>query len=316
MEIKREIQTISDYLSAIQELDKSYMGAWGAGGNPQTTTFLYRGISSIDYKLIPSIFRKSHDIDVTINDYIDNNKYTAFASEKQILKEFIAAACAYLTMDPASNSYYRWAEYAQHYGVPTRYLDWTENPLVALYFACKDNKPDYHDKDDLGGKDAAVWMLHLQNYRRFANQTDNIIHGSDQKNRYTIAESINQVYDDECSFRYPIIYKPYYSDPRMSAQSSMFMVWGKEEKPFDDFFNENHELRSNESCSGCRSYYSGQNEEIIFKFSIGKFCKQSLLRELESCGISEKTLFPGLDGIGRYIEMKYRFDIEEAKESF
>ena len=312
MEIKRDISTISDYLLAIQELDETYTTVMD-GTNPKQTTFLYRGISSNTYSLIPSVFRKSHQIDISINFHIDNDKYTAFASEKEILKDFIASACAYLTLDPASNSYYRWAEYAQHYGVPTRYLDWTENPLVALYFACKNNKPDYHDKDDLGGKNAAVWMLHLQHYRRFISQADDLLRGNNPKISYTIAEAVNQIYNDNCPFRYPVIYRPYYSDPRMSAQSSMFMVWGKEEQPFDSFFSEANEMRSNKKPSGGRVWYAGQDDEIIFKFNIDRFCKQSLLRELESCGISEKTLFPGLDGIGRYIEMKYRFDIEEAK---
>ena len=38
----------------------------------------------------------------------------------------------------------------QHYGAPTRLLDWTESPLLALYFALKQNYGYY---------DAAIWML-------------------------------------------------------------------------------------------------------------------------------------------------------------
>ena len=43
--------------------------------------------------------------------------------------------------------------------------------------------------------------------------------------------------------------------------------------------------------------------------------KQPLLRELDMVGINEKTLFPGLDGIGRYMERKFRFDYNEAVEN-
>jgi len=39
--------------------------------------------------------------------------------------------------------------------------------------------------------------------------------------------------------------------------------------------------------------------------------QQSILRQFDMMGINEKTLFPGLDGIGRYIEAKYRFDYDE-----
>jgi hypothetical protein len=313
MKINKNIYCVSDYLSIISELNKSYT-TQGMANLPCACKFLYRGISDKTYKLIPSIFRKTHDIDITINEFIDNAKYTAYTTEKQILQSFIAEACAYIKNDP-SNGFYKWAEYAQHYGVPTRFLDWSENPLVALYFACKDNKPDYKHKGNIGGKDAIVWMLHLHSYRNFANQINNIILSGDRKKKYSIAETINRIYENEILIEYPMVYQPYYTDLRMSAQSSMFMVWGRKEEPFDSFFTDKNIMRSNEDKNGVRSF-GDQSNEIIFDFHIFASSKQSILRELDICGINEKTMFPGLDGTGRYIEMKYRFDLEEAKESF
>lgn len=317
MKINKNIGCVSDYLLIINELNKSYT-THEMSNIPCTCKFLYRGISNKAYKLIPSIFRKTHDIDITINDFIDNNKYTAYANEKQILQSFIGEACAYIKNNP-SKELYKWAEYAQHYGVPTRFLDWSGNPLVALYFACKDDKPDYKQKEnerEKGAKDAIVWMLHLHNYRHFANQVDNIIFSSDQKQKYTIAETINRIYEKETLFEYPLVYQPYYTDLRMSAQSSMFMVWGQKEDPFDSFFNEDNIMHSNKDDDGLRRFGTKQFDEMIFDFNIFSDRKQSILRELDLYGINEKTLFPGLDGTGRYIEMKYRFDLEEAKECF
>lgn len=317
MVINNHIKSVSDYLAIINEFNASYPLV-GMANSPIGCKFLYRGHSNKSYNLMPSIFRQSRDIDITIDDYVMNKRYLSYASERDILKAFISEACAYIKEDP-SKSFYKWAEYAQHYGAPTRFLDWTENPLVALYFACKDNKPTYQNHGgDIGGKDGCVWMLHLGNYRHYVNQTNNTIYGDDLKKDYTIIEAIEKIYQNkkpEILFRYPIIYKPFYVDARMSAQSSMFMVWGKEETSLDSLLSdEKRTLRSNEVASGTRCFSTSQNEELSFRFEIFSGAKQSILRELDHCGINEKTLFPGIDGIGRYVEMKYRFDLEEAKD--
>ena len=51
-----------------------------------------------------------------------------------------------------------------------------------------------------------------------------------------------------------------------------------------------------------------QEEKFLFRFLIPKSNKQSIMRQLDHIGINAKTLFPGLGGIGKYIERKYRFD--------
>jgi len=61
------------------------------------------------------------------------------------------------------------------------------HPLIALYFACKGNKPTYQNHaGDIGGKDGCVWMLYLGNYRHYLNQTNNTAYGDDLKKDYTI----------------------------------------------------------------------------------------------------------------------------------
>lgn len=82
----------------------------------------YRGLPDADYELLPSVGRQRRK---DVCEYLN--------SEKRILDEFKRRALPYLPTVPQSD--FEWLFIAQHHGLPTRLLDWTTNPLVALYFA-------------------------------------------------------------------------------------------------------------------------------------------------------------------------------------
>lgn len=89
--------------------------------------FWFRGHSKLQYTLAPSALRYS-DID-------GRNKALALVVE---MKRFLEIK---LPRPPAANDDLGWMQVAQHYGLPTRLLDWTQNAAVALFFACCSN-PD------------------------------------------------------------------------------------------------------------------------------------------------------------------------------
>lgn len=87
---------------------------------------MFRGVSDASYPLVPKVARKWK-----------HGQETLEAVEKDILKVFMVSAARHLNRIPKDD--WEWLAFGQHYGLPTRLLDWTSNPLVALYFACLSN---------------------------------------------------------------------------------------------------------------------------------------------------------------------------------
>ncbi|MDO8266027.1 MAG: FRG domain-containing protein, partial [Candidatus Saccharibacteria bacterium] len=90
----------------------------------------FRGVPDSSYELIPSLGR----IPQLIDDEIMLTSY-----ELRIIDEFKRRVSPLLNYSPKSE--WEWLFISQHYGMPTRLLDWTSNPLVALYFAVSE-QPD------------------------------------------------------------------------------------------------------------------------------------------------------------------------------
>ena len=93
---------------------------------PIENAIIYRGVSDSSFDLLPSVGRWKGPEGSRIH------------FEKQVFEDFKSRALGYLNIQPRNQ--WEWLFLAQHHGLPTRLLDWSSSPLVALRFALRDQK--------------------------------------------------------------------------------------------------------------------------------------------------------------------------------
>lgn len=97
----------------------------------RTEAWLYRGQGNAGYDLLPTIDRPEA---VAARGALDRVAY-----ERWLLDKFRKRALPYVSQPPTSD--WEWLALARHHGLPTRLIDWTYNPLVALFFAVWSARP-------------------------------------------------------------------------------------------------------------------------------------------------------------------------------
>ncbi len=112
------------YLDTVIESLSDFFAVFHALLDPGKV-FWFRGHSKREYKLCPSALR-----------HADAPKREAALGLVADMKRFLEMK---LARPPAAEDHLGWMQVAQHYGLPTRLLDWTQNAAVALFFACCSN---------------------------------------------------------------------------------------------------------------------------------------------------------------------------------
>lgn len=220
---------------------------------------LFRGQGNAEWGLIPGLYRIEN-----INIQTENLEKSYDFYEQASLDLFFNQALPYLPS--LTRGYSNDRILAQHFGVPTRLLDWSYDPLVALFFAT----------DNLqAGVDAAIFMISPDaDYKR---------------------EDVNSLGSHKV-----IKLTPPAIDRRIPAQKSVFTYhpYGSPEERFVPL--DKREDIGNTFSTGTTS------ERGFAKILIPHRIAAQMHRLLLSLGIDRRNLFPGLDGVGMDIATRAR----------
>lgn len=254
-----QVASLTEYLKQVERLYKEWGYLPGA--------LWFRGVKNIGHKLQPSVvWRKVDD-------------------EQSLVDDFLVSYVS-LNDGQVENP---WELYAlmQHYGLPTRLLDWSKSPLVALYFAV--------EEEENPRTSAVVWAMDAVKLNEITCNTDGIPVPGRKQNREGIdvdaylpkglKEERNAELPDA-----PLAIETPMTNRRITAQQGCFTIHGKSHLSIDAVFQK-----------------ARSDRLVRFEFKT-KRQRGNILDSLRNAGLKEENIYQDLPSLTRRI-------IRERQES-
>lgn len=242
---------------------------YDASKDRHRSSFLYRGLTNDKFSLVTSLKRNCGDKQIELEESILRNFAKYAESEEPTIKESI----------------WRQMILGQHHGLPTRLMDWTYSPLVALHFACTcDNM------SEMNNNNSCVWKIDIEelnsllpsNYQDMLNQKRAYLFTVDMLEQLT--NNLN-TYDCAMGANALVLVEPPSIDQRIINQYSYFSIIPMDMTSVEDFLNTH--------TSGC------------CKYIINKDLKWRIRDMLDQMNINERIMYPGLDGLSTWLKRHY-----------
>jgi len=259
--VGKKVISVEEYLAVVDALNKSV-------SSDASSKLWYRGMKSTTYDLLPSIMRDGLNVDLEI-------KY--MSKFKSLANPYVENIPG-IPSEQGPASYWEWLFYMQHYGVPTRIMDWTKDALVALLFACcSKNESEI-------SQDAIVYTLNPSELNKAFRLYDYLPEGYIPNVQ---EEKVYEIYGPNPRYRdikdKPIAVLGPLNSTKISAQKGVFTVFPSRKdalalNKFDD------------------------SSQYLYSIVIDKDACDSIVAQLANYGITEASLFPELSSIAQHIK--------------
>lgn len=260
-----EMQLETVVVHSWEELQQAlYDDSWNQELGRYRSRFAFRGLSDVSYRLETTLMRLG-------------GPYAEL--ERHLLRNFKKYAHGQVV---ERDSLWHWLSVAQHYGLPTRLLDWTYSPFIAMHFATANI-----EKSSIDG---VIWAV---NYVKAHQLLPHLLRekleqeGANVLTVEMLSEEINSLPELSALTQEPvaIFFEPPSIDDRIVNQFAFCSVMSAPDLSLDDWLE--------------------RYPEIGRKIIIPAALKWEIRDKLDQANITERVLFPGLDGLSRWLKRHY-----------
>ncbi|MGO9019423.1 MAG: FRG domain-containing protein [Syntrophobacteraceae bacterium] len=258
----KEATNIAMYLELVSEWHKQH--------NITEEKFLsgvwFRGHGSAKYALCPGVYRDEFEQIAKNFPYGADLEEKRLNLEREILMEFRASGASLLNADNLVDVYF----IAQHYGMPTRLLDWTTNPLAALFFAV--------ENEERHTEDGEVFIMAANETLPSVEGNQKLLSVVSMRHPYVTDAIHESFWIEPAKCRKPIIIpvRPDTRPGRMWQQSSCFTI----------------HMRNSGPCKN----------GTLAKVKVPSSAKADLLEQLHRLNINQFTIYNDLDHLSKDIK--------------
>jgi len=296
MIINKSADSLASFLTSVTELSKEWRNYWIEKRRKDDNTAAawlpwFRGEESAEWlattALQPKLYRNDFATEIILE------------LEQEMRIEFRRRSAQLITERQPVDKW-EWYFLMQHYHAPTRLLDWSDAALVALHFAVsqRGSKGDKYDDADASVYMLDPWWLNEQAFKEvslIAERHQSVgpaLPDWDEAKPYLPDEFDNE----ELGLKCPLAIDPSHFSRRFAAQRSRFTIFGRER-------------------DALKKIVADAADSRLVKFDVKKHAILDIKRDLRLAGISEDTIFPDLEGLGRELSYWFEDKCQEAMKN-